>query len=383
MRLRSICLACLCLVWGAAADSERIAEYCADILDDNTYRPMLIKDIDEPIREWNYPDSVSCREYPCETRWATESKVFFPYDINCPEDVYSLTSPRRHSGVGGITRVCFDCGFFDMPVELKRIKKVKLYGSRDGNNSKWNSDEKVPLKLRNARETLKNFYGQLFRGYWTAAWDPYHETQVNPMEVDFYARLVGECNDTIPALEYCVNGSKNAELHLTNYYDVLPQIFFTDGETIGCSGEMRVEKTYEMDFAKYGKRKLVHSIEQDTCHAKTVVANEIHLPVPKYISAKALKGIPAKKLYGTSVPVISKNTLTCNFKTFEKDVVFYARIGGKCNKDELQEKKRINLDETGQTADVRVRDGSEVYWKECGEDCKAFGKCIKMKDLLR
>ena len=61
----------------------------------------------------------------------------------------------------------------------------------------------------------------------------------------------------------------------------------------------------------------------------------------------------------------------------------YARIGGKCNKDELQEKKRINLDETGQTADVRVRDGSEVYWKECGEDCKAFGKCIKMKDLLR
>ena len=67
----------------------------------------------------------------------------------------------------------------------------------------------------------------------------------------------------------------------------------------------------------------------------------------------------------------------------EKDVVFYARIGGKCNKDELQEKKRINLDETGQTADVRVRDGSEVYWKECGEDCKAFGKCIKMKDLLR
>ena len=139
MRLRSICLACLCLVWGAAADSERIAEYCADILDDNTYRPMLIKDIDEPIREWNYPDSVSCREYPCETRWATESKVFFPYDINCPEDVYSLTSPRRHSGVGGITRVCFDCGFFDMPVELKRIKKVKLYGSRDGNNSKWNS----------------------------------------------------------------------------------------------------------------------------------------------------------------------------------------------------------------------------------------------------
>lgn len=46
-------------------------------------------------------------------------------------------------------------------------------------------------------------------------------------------------------------------------------------------------------------------------------------------------------------------------------------------------RKRINLDETGQTADVRVRDGSEVYWKECGEDCKAFGKCIKMKDLLR
>ena len=48
-------------MWGANADSERIAEYCVQFLDDNTYLPMLIKDLDEPIKEWNYPDSVVCK----------------------------------------------------------------------------------------------------------------------------------------------------------------------------------------------------------------------------------------------------------------------------------------------------------------------------------
>ena len=383
MKLRSICLACLCLVWGANADPERIAEYCVQFLDDNTYLPMLIKDLDEPIKEWNYPDSVVCKGYPCPTRWTRESKVYFPHDINCPDEIYSLTHPRSSHG-GGVTTVCFDCASYEMPVKLKRLDKIRLHGSRDGNNERWDSGEKVPLKLTNAREALKKFYGQLFRGHWIAEWDPHNDVGVEPIEADFFARLVGECNDTIPSLEYCVNGSKNAELHLTNYYDVLPELSFGDGETMACPGEMNVEKTIEMDFEKYGKRKLVHYVEQDTCHAKAIVANEVYLPVPKYISAKALKGIPAKKLYGTTVPVISKNTLTCNFKTIERDVVFYARIGGKCSKDDLWEKKKMNLDRTGQTADVQIHDESMVfYWDECGDGCRTPGKCIKMKDLLK
>lgn len=381
MKLRSICLACLCLVWVASADPERVAEYCAKFLDDNTYLPMLIKDLDEPIKEWNYPDSVVCKEYPCQTRWARTSTVYFPRDINCPDEIYTLIHPDgRHKGE--ISRFCFDCPSYGGTTKLKRLDKIRLHGSRDGNNTQWDSDEKVPLKLMNGREALKNFYGQPFRGHWVAEWDP--SSDVDPIEVDFHARLVGECNDSIPALEYCVNGSKNVELHLTNYYDVLPTLSFGDGETTACPGEMNVEKTFEMDLGKFGKRKLVHYVEQDTCHAKALVANEIYLPVPKYISAKALKGIPAKKLYGTTVPVISKNTLTCNFKTIERDVVFYARIGGKCSKDGLWEKKKMNFDRTGQTADVRIHDESMVfYWDDCGEGCRTPGKCIKMKDLLK
>ena len=58
MKLLSICIAGLCFFCGAFAETPRIAEYCAKILDDSTYVPLLIKDLDEPIKEWNNLDCM-------------------------------------------------------------------------------------------------------------------------------------------------------------------------------------------------------------------------------------------------------------------------------------------------------------------------------------
>ena len=380
MKSLSICVAGLCFVCGAFAETPRIAEYCAKILDDSTYVPLLIKDLDEPIKEWNYPDSIPCEHTPCRAKWKTESKVFFPFDIECREDgLVGLLG----GGGGGIS-TCFHCR--KHPIKLERVWKIKLYGSEDENACCRRSEDyedKATFYLRNARESLKPFYGQVFKGRWKGEWDTNGNGDFPPMKRDFFSRLVGECNDTIPVVEYCVAGGKNAELHLTNYYDVLPKLTFADGKKMKCEGAMRVEKSYEMDFAEYGKRMLTHFVEQDTCNATSVIATKVYLPIPKYIGADALKGIPAKKLYGKNIPVMSRNVLTCNYDTIERNVLLYARIGGKCTKHDLQEKKKQNIFELEQVEDVLLHTKSIVgHWENCGDGYICPAKCIEVKDLL-
>lgn len=372
MKFPSICIAGLCFVCGAFAETPRIAEYCAKILDDSTYVPLLIKDLDEPIREWNYPDSIPCEHTPCHAKWKTKSKVFFPYD-----EIGGILG-----GGGGGIAVCSHCPKY--PIKLERVRKIKLYGSNDENaigDRKFGGEKK--FHFLKARESLKHFYGQVFKGRWEGEWYTNGNGDFPPMKRDFLARLVGECNDTIPVVEYCVAGGKNAELHLTNYYDVLPKLTFADGKKMKCEGAMRIEKSYEMDFAEYGKRKLTHFVEQDTCKATSVIATKVYLPIPKYIGAGALKGIPAKKIYGKNIPVMSKNVLACNFNTIERNVLFYARIGSKCNKYDLQEKKQQNIFELEQVEDVLLHTESIVgHWENCGDGYICPAKCIEVKDLL-
>ena len=82
--------------------------------------------------------------------------------------------------------------------------------------------------------------------------------------------------------------------------------------------------------------------------------------------------------------IVTDALLTDDNPVAGQDTVFYARISGKCSKEDLWEKKKMNLDRTGQTADVQIHDESMVfYWEECGDGCRTPGKCIKMKDLLK
>ena len=372
MKFHSICIVYLCFVSGALAETPRIAEYCAKILDDSTYVPLLIKDLDEPIKEWNYPDSIPCEHTPCRAKWKTKSRISFPYD-----EIKGILG-------GSLSGLATFSHGRKSPIKLERIRKIKLYGSNDEDaigDRKFGDEAK--FHFQNARESLKHFYGQVFKGHWKGEWDTYGCGKLPSMERDFLARLVGECNDTIPVVEYCVAGGKNAELHLTNYYDVLPKLTFANGKKMKCEGAMRVEKSYEMDFAEYGKRKLTHFVEQDTCNATSVIATKVYLPIPKFIGADALKGIPAKSLYGKDIPVMSRNVLTCNYDTIERNVLFYVRIGSKCNKYDLQENKKQNIFELQQIDDVQLHTKSIVgHWENCGDGYICPAKCIEMKDLL-
>ena len=335
MRPCSICIFFLGLALSAFAASAGVAEYCAEILNDSTYRPLLVKDLNAPIKEWNYPNKIPCTQTPCEAKWETESKLYFPNDIRCQN---GKLVDGLCGGGGGIS-TCIHCPYH--PIELARIENVKLYGSKVDGGDRCSGDR---WYLRNARETLKTFYGKTFKGEWTGEWETNGNAELPQMKVDFSARLVGECSETIPALDYCVAGGKDAELYLLNRYDNLPEPRFVEkNDKIDCEGAMRVEKSYEMDFGKYGKRLLSHFVEEDTCHATSKIAVKVYMPIPQHIDAQALKGIPAKSLYGKTFFVTSKNSLTCNFDTVERNVRFSVRIVGKCGKRDMQGKKKLNI----------------------------------------
>jgi len=375
MKFRNICIVCLLVVLHAFAASS-VAEYCVEILSDSTYRSLLIKDLNEPIKEWKYPKTIPCEYTPCRARWETESKLYFPNDVRCqngwPVDGFC--------GRGGSITSCIDCPH--RPIELARVNSVKLYGSKMSGPYSCMGDQ---WYLRNARETLKTFYGKTFRGEWTGTWNTNNNEELPQMKVDFSARLVGECSDTIPALDYCVAGGKNAELYLLNRYDNLPEPRFVEKkDKMECEGTMRVEKSYEMDFGKYGTRMLSHFVEEDTCHATSKIAAEVYMPIPKYIDAVALKGIPARSLYGKTIPVVSKNSLNCNFDTVERNVRFSVRVVGKCSKRDMQGKKKLNILELEQVKDVEAYGRSIVEsWDDCGEGYSCPTSCIEVKDLLK
>lgn len=366
---------CLAIVAGFA-ETLRVAEYCAEILNDSTYRPLLIKDLNVPIKEWNYPKKIPCTQTPCDAKWETESKLYFPNDIRCQDGrlVGGLC------GGGGGIRTCVHCPYH--PIELARFESVKLYGSKMNGGDRCTGDR---WYLRNARETLKTFYGKTFRGEWTGEWDANGNAELPQMKVDFSAKLVGECSETIPALDYCVAGGKDAELYLLNRYDNLPEPRFVEkNDKIDCEGAMRVEKSYEMDFGKYGKRLLSRFVEEDTCHATSKIAVKVYMPIPQHIDAQALKGIPAKSLYGKTFFVTSKNSLTCNFDTVERNVRFSVRVVGKCGKRDMQGKKKLNILELEQVEDVKAYGHSIAgYWKKCGEEYVCPTNCIEVKDLLK
>lgn len=360
-------------------NSAPVAEYCAEILTDSTYRPLLIKDLDEAITEWNYPKTVPCPVNPCtesyRPKWEMKAKLDFPHDIGCVNGQLDGRVCRKSNK----RELRLNDTLYLHQVAVNRIEKRSLLGSTVvGPNycvrNQW--------ALRNVRETLKNFYGKTFEGEWIA-----EHGVLEPMKYDFGAKLVGECTDSIPSIEYCIAGDKEVELHLVNSFENLPKIAFADindeERTMYCEGMTRVEKSLEMDFGKNGKRMLTHFVEQDTCQGTGIVKKEVYLPIPKYVSAASLKRIPKKSLYGKNIPVISKNVLTCNFDVVEKNVRFSARIVGECDERHLQEKS-LNPFKWMQVEDVRIY-GQSIggRWDDEETEDAHLSKCVEMKVLRK
>lgn len=368
MRKSLLSVMLLILMMTGFVNSAPVAEYCAEILNDSTYRPLLIKDLNEPIKEWNYPETYPTISKP---EWVTKAKLDFPHDIECH------SGRLEKHGCGNSSKWVRASSNSEPRRKLERIEKMKLQGG-----VVWGPDSCVRNQwvLHNARESLKNFYGKIFDGVWIGEWNHgdrmYMEPMFPPMQYSYGAKLVGECTESIPALEYCVVGDKSIELHLTNSFENVPMPSLADinGEatTMDCEGLMRMEKSLEMDFGKKGKRELVHALEQDTCHVTSKVSKKIYIPIPRYIPSTSLKGISAKNLYGKIIPLVSKNALKCNFETIKRDIRFSARIVGPCDSLDLQKREKFNVFELRQVGEMRS------YGRFISS-----GECVEMKDLLK
>jgi len=377
MKIRNAVLCVLGLLSGAFATSGYVAEYCAEIVNDSTYRPRLVKDLNIPITKWEYPDTVPCTHTPCRARWDFENEVEFPYDIVCRDK--SLNG-LLGGGSAGIA-VCADCARY--PIKIPRLDKITLYGvplSREGSCCSEQNDDL--FYMRNARESLKQLYGLVVSGKWTAELHTNGDVEFPIIVQNYGAKLVGECSDSIPALDYCVN-PKDGSLHLMNRYEVLPDLHFGEGDSMACEGFMEVEKSFALDFGRYGQKMLAHFTEADTCHGMTLVDTKVFAPVPEFIGSEFLKGVPLKKFYGKVVPVVSKNRLTCNCDVIERNSTYRSRIVGACGKNDLRPKVDQNLRIFEQTKELQFHGKLVTQWIVCGEGYICPNECIEVKDLLK
>lgn len=377
MKLLRTIFCVLGLLCGAFAASNDVAEYCAEIVNDSTYRPRLIKDLNIPITKWNYPDSIPCVRTPCRAHWEFKNDVRFPYDIYCRDD--GLVS-LQGGGCGGVA-TCVDCARF--PIKIPRFAKISLYGANSSSEECGCCDRPENIfYMRNARESLKPLYGQVYSGKWTANLNTNGSADFLPINHSYGAKLVGECADTIPALDYCVN-PKDGSLHLEARYEVLPNLRFGEGENLTCEGAMEVEKSFVLDFEKYGKKTLAHVSETDTCHGTTLVDTEIFMPIPEFVDGNFLKGVPLKNFYGKVISIDSKNKLICKHDSIEKGATFRVRITGACGKFDIRPKMDQNWMVFEQTRELRFHGEDISQWVRCGENHICLYECIEVKDLLK
>ena len=377
MKIRDVVLCVLSLWCGAFAASNKVAEYCTVIVDDSTYRTQLVKDLNIPITKWEYPDSIPCTHTPCGARWKFENDVQFPYDIHCRDDgLMGLWG----GGEGGIA-TCVDCAHH--PIKIPRIDKISLYGASPsrGESGCCGRPENT-FYMRNARESLKPLYGLVYSGKWTATLNTDGNGNFPPIVHRYGAKLTGECSDTIPSLDYCVN-PKDGSLHLEARYEVLPNLRFGEGENLTCEGAMEVEKSFVLDFEKYGKKTLAHVSETDTCHGTTLVDTEIFMPIPEFVDGSFLKGVPLKNFYGKVISIDSKNKLICNHDSIEKGATFRVRITGACGKFDIRPKMDQNWMVFEQTRELRFHGEDISQWVRCGENHVCLYECIEVKDLLK
>lgn len=173
---------CMLAGWAysVAIPADSIAEYCAEIVDDSTYIPVLVKDLNIPVVDWNYPEKFPGIKGTMESpKWVIVNDSWFPCDIDCPEPGRKLVlyrdNPFDNSGA------CFDCP--KAPIKISRISNYSV--------AKGMVRKKV--HLRNARETLKLHYGKAFVGEWMAVFETYGNGRVKPLEQSYSSVLVGEC----------------------------------------------------------------------------------------------------------------------------------------------------------------------------------------------
>lgn len=337
MRIRkslSVLLGFFCCLW---AGPDYVAEYCASFLNEDSYKVQLVKDLDMPIVEWNYPKTVQCERCRCYANWKAESHIDFPEnDMPCGGGLAGLLG-----GGGGGIGILSHCGL-NTPAIVPRLEKVTLQGTQ-----KKCCGENV-YRLKNARERLKPLYGTVFGGSWEAKLETnaINKSQLNPMKFDIAAKLVGECDESYPVAEYCVQEGNNLALYNTHIFENLSEMSFSTSDNLYCESITRVEKTLELDFDENEKYVAVHLLEQDSCELTGVVESKINIPMPAYIDLSSLKKKTKiknlKKYYGALVKGRWNSELQCGHDTITRAVPISIRITGQCEKKSTKVGKSID-----------------------------------------
>ncbi|WP_206674883.1 hypothetical protein [Fibrobacter succinogenes] len=143
-----------------------VAEFCANILDDNKYELLLTKNIEIPQnRKWRIPDSL----YGGCLAWEYNYLLDAPQSTK--EDDFELSMRR-----GGHSCISANSDKKKRKVEPLKMELVK------GNSY-------LGYFLENAKESLKNYYGKKIKGQWFAQLD---NSKIK-LSSNFTAVITGEC----------------------------------------------------------------------------------------------------------------------------------------------------------------------------------------------
>lgn len=183
-----------------------VAEFCAKINDDNTYELYLLKNIRiSPNSDWVVPDSV---RVGC-SNWV------YNYLVDVPENEKTDSFFRTgfYSCLGGLDNV------------YKKTDSLKMELIK-GNSC-------LCYYLKNAKESLKPYYGKKIKGTWLAE---LYNTDVK-LSSDFSAIIVGECSADAKTFEFCVDSraTDGYGLHLVKKGIIEPDSTWTYPDSAICT----------------------------------------------------------------------------------------------------------------------------------------------------
>jgi hypothetical protein len=314
------------LCFGLIHSSEQkhslpIAEFCANILDDNKYELVLTRNIEIPKnKKWNVPDSL---DGGC-TSWEYNYLLEAPQSTK--EDDFELFMRK-----GG--HFCFSANSPEKrKVEPLRTELIK------GNSY-------LGYFLENAKESLKNYYGKKIKGQWFAQLD---NSKIK-LSSNFTAVITGECSVNSNIAEFCAEFNKDSNeysLHLVKNLNLEPESNWVFPDSVICNVyngepiweiEYSLDAPYDSDSSAFigGCVALEATPSSNTLCLKPKIVkvnlnpiNRDVLHIHKYRAKETLKSY-----YGKSFKGHWKAQLGGTGFTYEKS--FEATIVGPCSKKEI------------------------------------------------
>ena len=292
-----------------------VAEFCANILDDNKYELLLTKNIEIPQnRKWRIPDSL----YGGCLAWEYNYLLDAPQSTK--EDDFELSMRR-----GGHSCISANSDKKKRKVEPLKMELVK------GNSY-------LGYFLENAKESLKKYYGKRIKGEWFAQ---LYNSKIK-LSANFAAVITGECFVNSNIAEFCAEFSKDSNeysLHLIKNLNYTPDSNWVFPDSLVCSinTEYSLDAPYDLDSSDFlgGCVALADSPSSDTLCLNPKItkvnldpANRDVLQIRKYSAKETLKSHYGKKFAGRW-----KAQLAGTSYTYEK--IFKAVIVGPCSKKRI------------------------------------------------